>query len=144
MKKKCMLIAWTNKTEKKIDFWNLWRKATELDRGWKFENIMHKRCPDIDFNFVYDQKGINYKELINNPFWGQVWAWFRCLRSTYKISTLKVNQRSGCDVDNIKYRVFRLDNTLSIPQIEQHKLDSCSMGYLSKTLQGSCYRYLNF
>ena len=42
------------------------------------------------------------------------------------------------------YRVFRLDSTPFIPLVEQHKLDSCSMCCLSKTLQGLCCGYLNF
>ena len=42
------------------------------------------------------------------------------------------------------HSVFRLDSTLFILQVEQHKLDSCSMGCLSKTLQGRCYIYLDF
>ena len=42
------------------------------------------------------------------------------------------------------YSVFRLDSNPFIPQVEQHKLDLCSMDGLFKTLQGLCYRHLNF
>ena len=41
------------------------------------------------------------------------------------------------------YRVFCLDSTPFTPP-EQHKLNSCSLSCLSKTLQGLCCRYLNF
>ena len=42
------------------------------------------------------------------------------------------------------YRVFCLVSTPFIPQVEQYKLNSCSIGCLSKTLQGLSYRHLNF
>ena len=42
------------------------------------------------------------------------------------------------------YRVFCLDSTSSIPQVDQHMLDSCSIGCLSKTLQGLCYVAFEF
>ena len=46
---------------------------------------------------------------------------------------------------NLKsYRVFRLDSTPFIPLAKQLKLHSCSMGSLSRALQGPCYRYSNF
>ena len=44
----------------------------------------------------------------------------------------------------MKCRVFCLNSTPFIPQVEQHKLDPCSMGWLSKTLQRLCYRHFNF
>ena len=39
------------------------------------------------------------------------------------------------------YRVFHLYSTSFIPQVEQHKLNSCIVGCLSKTLQRLCYRH---
>ena len=42
------------------------------------------------------------------------------------------------------YRVFHLDSTPFISQVEQHKLDSSSMVCLHKTLRGLCYRHFNF
>ena len=42
-----------------------------------------------------------------------------------------------------KYTVFRLDNIPFITQVEQRKLDSCSMGCLFEILQGQCYRHVN-
>ena len=42
------------------------------------------------------------------------------------------------------YRVFRLNSTPFILHVEQQKLDSCSMGCLSKTLQELHCRHLNF
>ena len=42
------------------------------------------------------------------------------------------------------YRVFRLDSPFFVLQVQQHKLDSCSMGCLFKTLQRLCYKHLNF
>ena len=41
------------------------------------------------------------------------------------------------------YRVFRLDGTSLIPQVQQHKLNTCSIVCLSKTLRELCYKYLN-
>ena len=42
------------------------------------------------------------------------------------------------------YRVFHLDSTPFILQVEQHKLYSCSIYYLSEKLQGLWYRHLDF
>ena len=42
------------------------------------------------------------------------------------------------------YKMFRLNSTSFIPQVEQHKVDSCSMGCLSKTWKGTLLQAFKF
>ena len=51
---------------------------------------------------------------------------------------------TGCLNLKFAYRVFHLDSTPFILQVEQHELYSCSIDCLSKKLQGPCNRLSNF
>ena len=64
--------------------------------------------------------------------------------STYDFVSVQTYKKIKIMASKIQARTIQCVPFQSIPQVQQHKLDSCSMGCLSKTLQGLSCKHLDY